>query len=189
MKKNDMNLLERYRSEQKRKSNQSSPVKVYLAILVVTILLIGAFAIKLLFDNLSMESKIQSTREYVESSQVNEKLERVNLIQANLDRLDTIETQVNSLTNVLDYKPRFDSKYLDIIYYEKPTIVKFTKITYELNTITLSMTGTRPSDASNYVLRLQRTKSFADVSYDGYIYNKDTKLYNADIICILRGNE
>jgi len=187
MKKIDMNLLERYKQEQKRKSNQTSPVKVYLAILVITILFIGTFAVKLFLDNISIENKILSITDYVESPLINEKIDRINTIQANLVRLDTISEQLDSLTKVLKYKPRFDSKALDIIFYEKPTIIKFAMISYDANSIKMKIIGTRPSDPSNYVLRLQRTQSFEDVSYSGYNFDKETKLYYADIICVLKG--
>jgi len=189
MKKNDMNLLERYRLEQKRKSNQTSPIRVYFVILIATVFLVGAFSLKLLFDNISLENNIKITRDYIESPEVKKIVSLVDDIQLNLDRLDSIEEQALSLNQVLDYKPIFDSKILDIIYYEKPTAIKFTKISYELNTVILSISGTRPSDVSNFALRLQRTKSFADVSYSGYNYDIDTKLYESDIFCVLKGVE
>lgn len=189
MKKNDMNLLERYRSEQKRKANTTNVFNIYILLILAAILILGAYALKLVLDNNSMRSEIASLKEYVERPAMVEKMQEISKIQENLKVLDDIETEAISLNDVISYRPKFDSKILDVIYYERPTNVKFTLLEYEENTVILSLTSKKPSDFSNYALHLQRTFQFSDVSYEGYTFDKDTGLYTGSIRCIMKGGE
>ena len=189
MKKNDMNLLERYRSEQKRKANTTNVFNIYILLILAAVLILGAFSLKLVLDNHSKRNEIVSLQNYIESPKMVEKMNEISKIQENLKVLDEIETEALSLGYVISYKPKFDSKILDVIYYERPKDVKFTLLEFEENTVILNMTGKRPSDFSNYVLHLQRTYQFSDVSYEGYEYDKDTGLYTGSIRCIMKGGE
>lgn len=189
MKKNDMNLLERYRSEQKRKANTTNVFNIYILLILAAILIFGAFALKLVLDNNSKRNEIASLKDYLERPAMIEKMNELSKIQENLKVLDEIETEALTLGEVISYKPKFDSKILDVIYYERPKDVKFTLLEYEENTVILNMTGKRPSDFSNYALHLQRTYQFSDVSYEGYKYDKDIGLYTGSIRCIMKGGE
>ena len=114
-------------------------------------------------------------------------MEELSKINENIKLLDNIEKEALTLKDVIDYKPHFDSKVLDVIYYERPNTIKFTDIDYKANRVSLEYTAKNVSDVSNYVLKLQRTYSFADVSYDGYVYDDKLKLYTGTIVCLLKG--
>lgn len=187
MKKNDMNLLERYRSEQKKKANTTNVFNIYILIIVAAVLILGAYSLKLVLDNNSKRNEIASLKDYLESPKMIEKMDELTKLQDNLKVLDEIEKEALNLGDVINYIPKFDSKILDVIYYERPTDIKFTLLEYEENTVILNMTGKRPSDFSNYALHLQRTYQFSDVSYDGYEYDKDIGLYTGSIHCIMKG--
>lgn len=187
MKKQDINLLLSYKAEQKRKANKISPIRLYTIILISAILIVGAFALKLMLDNISIKNEIEETQTYINSPAVVEKMAELSKVNENLQLLADIEVEALSLKTVMDYKPRFDSKVLDILYYEKPTTLKFTNINYSSNEVELEYTAKYVSDVSNYVLHLQRTYSFADISYDGYTYDEDSGLYSGIILCLLKG--
>jgi hypothetical protein len=189
MKKNDMNLLLTYQKEVKRKANQPKPVRFYIILILAAILILGAYALKVFLDNNSLRNEITSIKNYIENPKITEKMDEIYRIQADLKTLDEIEAEANLLGDVISFKPKFDSKILDLVYYERPTSIKFTLLEYEENTIILNMTGTRPSDFSNYALRLQRTYQFADVSYDGYAYDTEKRIYIGAIRCIMKGGE
>jgi len=187
MKKHDMNLLERYRSEQKKKANTTSPIRIYFILIVAAILILGAYALKIVIENNSMNQEITTLKSYIQNPNVVEKMAGIKKIQDNIKVLDEIENEVTNLDLVIDYRPKFDSRILDVIYYERPNDIKFTFLEFAENTITIEMTGKRPSDFSNYVLRLQRTYKFADVSYAGYTYDKEKGLYTGTIVCVMKG--
>jgi hypothetical protein len=189
MKKNDMNLLLSYQKEVKRKANQPKPVRFYIILILAAVFILGAYSLKVFLDNNSLRNEIMLTRSYIEDPKITAKMDEVNRIQADLKTLDEIEAEANLLGDVISFMPKFDSKILDLVYYERPTSIKFTLLEFEENTIILNMTGTRPSDFSNYALRLQRTYQFADVSYEGYTYNVEKKLYEGSIRCIMKGGE
>jgi hypothetical protein len=187
MKKQDMNLLLSYKAEQKRKANKISPIRLYTIILIATVLIVGALSLKLVLDNTSIKNEITEIQTYISSPAVIEKMDELSKINENLALLEDIKIEALSLNTVMDYKPRFDSKVLDIVYYEKPTTLKFTEINYSENEVSLDFTAKYVSDVSNYALHLQRTYSFADVSYDGYTYDEDTGIYTGTVICLLKG--
>lgn len=187
MKKQDMNLLLTYKAEQQRKANKISPIRMYVVIIIASALIVGAFAVKLALDNMSIKDEIKSVEDYINSPNVVKKMEELSKINENIKLLDDIEKEALTLKDVIDYKPHFDSKVLDVIYYERPNTIKFTDIDYKANQVSLEYTAKNVSDVSNYVLKLQRTYSFADVSYNGYIYDDELKLYTGTIVCLLKG--
>jgi len=187
MKKQDINLLISYKAEIKRKANKISPIRLYTILLISGILIIGAFSLKLVLDNISIKDEILEIQTYISSPAVVDKMAELTKVNENIQLLDDIKIEALSLKTVMDYKPRFDSKVLDIVYYEKPTTLKFTNINYSSNEVSLEYTAKYVSDVSNYVLHLQRTYSFADISYDGYVYDEDSGLYSGTIICLLKG--
>ncbi len=187
MKKQDMNLLLTYKAELQRKANKISPIKMYVVIIISAALIVGAFAAKLFLDNMSIQDEIKSVEAYINSPNVVEKMSELSKINENIQLLDEIETEALTLKDVIDYKPHFDSKILDVIYYERPSTIKFTDIDYKANEVSLEYTAKNVSDVSNYVLKLQRTYSFEDVSYNGYVYDDELKLYTGTIVCLLKG--
>jgi len=180
-------LYERYRNDIKAKTNQTSPIRLYSAIIIGAVLITGAYGVKLFIDNLVISNNIDELEQYVNDPQIVSEMNEIKQIQSNISRLNEIETNVNEVNTVLSDIPRYDSVILNIIYYEKPAAIKYTELTYSDNTISIAFTAPRSSDASNFALSLQRTKKFADVSYDGYTYDSVSKLYRGVIVCILEG--
>ncbi|MEA5027060.1 hypothetical protein SDC9_121057 [bioreactor metagenome] len=187
MKKNDMNLYERYRIEKKVESSHTSPVRFYFAVLISVILITAAVGVKLFVDNMLVKDKIAVLEEYVNKTAVVEKMDEAKSIQANINLLADIETRINEILMVIDYIPRYDSTVLNVLYYEKPSSVTYTSISYEKDMISVVFSAKYSSDASNYVLRLQHTAAFADVSYSGYTYDEGYKVYRGTIVCMLKG--
>lgn len=187
MKKQDMNLLLTYKAEIQRKANKISPIKMYIVIIISAALIFGAFSLKLVLDNMIIKDTIKSVDAYINSPSVKEKMLELSKVNENIKLLDEIEIEALTLKDVIDYKPHFDSKVLDIIYYERPSSIKFTDIDYSENKVSLDFVAKNVADVSNYVLRLQRTYSFADVSYEGYVYEEEIKSYVGTIVCLLEG--
>ena len=77
MKKQDMNLLLAYKAEQKRKANKMSPMQVYTIVLIGTILIVGAFALKLFVDNLNVKNESASIEAYINDPAVVAKMVKI----------------------------------------------------------------------------------------------------------------
>ena len=185
MKKTDMNLLARYREINKLKANRTSAGRMYIAIFLAALLLIGAYSVKLFIDNSLLKSDIQELQSYVESPNVIARMNEVATLQDNLKKLDAMSDDLNSINEVLGEIPRFDSSVLSILYSTRPTNVRFESVSYEGSAVVINFYGPRPSDASNYVLRLKRTNYFKDVIYNGYSF--DGEVYRSSIRCVLKG--
>ena len=187
MKKTDMNLLARYREINKLKANRTSPGKVYLAVFLAAFLLIAAYSTKLWIDNSLLKQDIRELQNYVESPNVIARMNEVATLQDNLKKLDTMTDELKSIDEVLGSIPRYDSAVLSVFYSTRPVGVRFDSINYTGSSVVVSINGPRPSDASNYVLRLQRTGFFKDVQYTGYNFNDGASMYSSTITCILKG--
>lgn len=187
MKKTDMNLLARYRELNKLKANRTSPGKLYLAIFLAAFLLIGAYSVKLFIDNSLLKQDIRELQSYVESPNVIARMNEVATLQDNLKKLDEMSADLNSIDEVLGSIPRYNSGVLSILYTTRPVNVRFVSVSYTGSSVIVDFYGPRPSDPSNYVLRLQRTNYFKDVQYSGYSYDAGSNVYRATITCTLKG--
>lgn len=131
-------------------------------------------------------NNIEAVRAYNEDPKIVDRMVNIDRMQSQLKQLDEIQAEAVTLKEVIDYKPRFDSGVLDVVYYEKPKTLKFTNIDFASNTVTLDYSTIYVSDISNYAIHLQRTFSFADVSYSGYTYNEDGT-YSGSISVVMKG--
>ena len=187
MKKTDMNLYESYLAEKKAVASRTSPFRIYLAIIVFSVLILGAIGIKLFVDNTVIKNKITEIEAYINDPKIKDKITEVNEIQKKIIALSDIEEEVELIRKVLNQIPMYDSELLDILYYERPSDIRYTTLTYEENTVYVEFSSYKPSSASNYALSLQHTNLFADVSYEGYGYDTVNGVYRGVIKCMLKG--
>ncbi|MDP3305988.1 MAG: hypothetical protein Q8S15_07940 [Erysipelotrichaceae bacterium] len=187
MLKKDMNLLESYRQIQKARSEKTSPSVMYLGIVLFVALSLGIFSMKLVFDNLTLESKIVLIEEYINDPLVIRKLNEISIMQSNIKQLDSLKVEVISIIDVLDYIPRFDQDILQILFDNLPVDVSITKLSYVDSWISLEIIGNFASDSSNYALRLQRTEFFKDVIHEGYKYEDTSRKYTGNLKVQMKG--
>lgn len=187
MNKNDMNLLLRYREIHKERSNQNSPTRIYIVVVLVTALLLSAFAISLWLKRISLENNVNELSAYVTSSEVINKLKEVEQLKLNNQTLDTLIEQTRSINNVFDSAVRFDAEALTVLQSSRYKGITFENISYSNGIIYVSIAGTKPSDISNYVLRLKREDYFKAVNYSGYKYEEADLLYRSTIRCTMFG--
>lgn len=187
MKKQDMNLLARYEEINKIKASQYSDKKIFIIVIAVVTLLLGAFSIKLLIDNSILKKDIASIEKYVNDTNVQQRLTNVNQLQSDLDQIELMLDQVNSINDVFDAGVRFDSRVLNMLYYEQPYRVYLENISYSNGLLSVLISGPNAYDASNYVLRLEESGYFKTVKYSGYVYNESDGRYYATLQCIMKG--
>ena len=189
MLKKDMNLLESYRLVQKARNEKTNPGVLYIGIILIVALSIGAYSLKLFFDNASLESKITSIENYINDPLVVRKLNEISTMQANIKQLDSLKTEVSSIIDVLDYIPRFDQDTLKVLFDNLPAGIQITKVSYKDSWINLEIICPYPSDSSNYALRLHRTEYFNDVVYDGYRYDEGLRRYRGTMKVQMKGGQ
>lgn len=187
MNKNDMNLLLRYREIHKERSTQSSPTRTYIAVIAVVSLLLSAFALRLWLDRLSLENDVNELDAYVNSAEVINKLKEVEQLKINNESLDSLIEQTKGINAVFASAVRFDSEALHVIQGARYKEIIFDNISYANGIIYVDIAAPKASDASNYVLRLERENYFKDVSYSGYTFHEEDKLYRTTIMCTMFG--
>jgi len=187
MKKTDMNLLDSYRRVTKIQANKDAANRIYVAIFIGSILIMGAFWIKLLIDNSFIKQDIKSVELYVNDPQILAKAAEADQLNAEIKALETISLELENANAAFDYMPRLDSGLIYLILDERPGTVSVNNISFSGDRITLDITGTRVYSVSDYVLRLKRLNYFQDVQYNGYILGGFA--YNSSINLILEGGK
>lgn len=189
MNKNDMNLLARYHEIHKERESQSSPGRIYIAIVLVVGLLLGAYAVNLWITKISLDQKVQDLNNYINSPDVVRRMKEISVLQDNLKALDSMIEQAVSINEVFDSAVRFDSEALNVLQDNLYTGINFDSINYSKGILYVSISGTRSSDVSNYVLRLSREKYFKFVDYTGYTYDSAENVYRSTIRCTMFGGD
>jgi len=162
---------------------------MYVGIIFLVALSLGILSLKLFFDNLRIESQIASIEDYINDPMVVRKLNEISTMQTNIKQLDELNTEVASIIDVLDYTPRFDNEILKILLDNLPEGINITLVTYLDSWIRLEISDQFASDPSNYALRLQRTKFFKDVVFEGYKYDASSRRYIGIVkVQMKRGN-
>lgn len=185
--KNDINLLARYYESNKEKSTKYTAGKIYLVVILVVFLFLAAGSIKLILDRGILRTDVSELQAYVTSPAIRSQLDEITLIQSNLRDLDEMITQVGSVNEVLKFALRFDSDTLRVITDNIPSGVEFQNVSFREGEINIIVSGPRASDASNYVLRLQRTNYFASVTYSGYTFDPIKEMYTTTIRLVMKG--
>lgn len=187
MNKNDMNLLLRYREIHKERSNQNSPTRIYFIVVIAATLILGAYSLTLWLKQSSLENQVKDLTYYVNSSEVISKLKEVEQLKLNNQTLDTIIEQTRSINDVFDSAVIFDSEALTVLQDSRYKGISFENVSYANGIIYLDISGTKPSDISNYVLRLTRENYFKSVKYAGYTYIEEDLSYRSTIMCTMYG--
>lgn len=187
MNKRDMNLLQRYQEVHKEKANKLSPGKTYLAILLVAFLIIGAFTLRIWFEKTSLEQNVSELTDYVSDPGVLARMKEVETLKNNISSLDTMIEQTKSINTVFASAVRFDDQPFMIMQSKRYKEITFDSVSYAKGIVYLDISVTRPSDISNYVLRLTREEYFKSVDYSGYTYDEEAMLYRSTIRCTMFG--
>jgi len=188
MNKTDMNLLLRYREIYKERSSQNSPTRIYLVIVLVTSLFLGSYALSLWLNKISLVQDIDDLNSYVNNSEILKQLAEVEKLKLNIETLDSLIEQTQSINAVFDSAVRFDSESLTVLQDSRYTGITFDSVSYAQGIIYLSISGTKASDISNYVLRLTRENYFKLVNYTGYTFDStDLVYYRSTIRCTMFG--
>lgn len=187
MNKTDMNLLLRYREIYKERSSQNSPTRIYIVIVLVTTLLLGAYALSLWLNKISLKQDVDELTAYVNNAEILKQLAEVEKLKLNIETLDSLIDQTQSINDVFDSAVRFDSEALTVLQDSRYTGITFDSVSYAQGIIYLSISGTKASDVSNYVLRLTRENYFKLVNYTGYTFDSTDLVYRSTIRCTMFG--
>lgn len=182
-----MNLLARYEEINKIKASTYSDKKIYIVIIVITVLVLGAFSVKLVIDNSLLKNDIESLEKYVNDANVQQRLANVNQLQSDLDQIEVMLEEVKSINAVFDSGVRFNSEALNVLYYSQPNNVDLKNIAYKDGMLSVLISSPYSHDASNYVLRLLDTDFFKTVTYSGYAYTESEGRYFTTLQCVLKG--
>jgi Tfp pilus assembly protein PilO len=187
MQKNDMNLYDRYNDLHKERSNKFSLGRIYIAILIAVFLILGALTIQFMITESTLKSKVKNLNEYNESAEVATKMAEVATLKENLKALDEILLETKSINTVFASAVRINSFTMDILRDSLPRNVGFDSVSYSSGIVSVDIHGTRASDISNYILRLESLYYFKSITTSGYIFDTASGKYYATVRCVMKG--
>lgn len=186
MKRNDINFVEIYKSLGKEKRESNTPAKIYLAVLLVTLLIMGGLWIKLMLDQRVLNNQVAELESYINDSARVARMSEINKMREDVADLNEMETQLHSLNEVMDVIPRYNRQVINVLHLNKPNGIDIKSVEYDGNLVSANVTASSFADVSNYVLELRRGNFFEEVSYTGY--SAADGVYEAVVNVALRGN-
>lgn len=168
MKKDNINLLENYLLTEKRRKNTSSKGLNFIAIFLITIILISAYSLKLFLEDQGLKDSNQQLNAYVTDPNIIKQVSDVAVKQRQLADLKEILNTIKSLNAAFDAMPELDSIVLDKINSCIPADTKITSIDYDGQWLTLKTVSTNYLRPSEFARSLRNTNFFEDTIYYGY---------------------
>jgi len=174
MKKDNINLLDSYIKIEKKKSAKSESHVIYGALLLVIVLILGAYSIKLYFDNMSIQDDVSQTSEYVNSPTVLAKIRLIDEKQQKIDDLNKINASLEELNKGFAVIPRIDSYTLRLVTSSMPTNTSLQSVAFDGQWFTIILYSGSYSKQSTFAHNLENSGYFEKVNYYGYDSNGAT---------------
>lgn len=187
MRNNDINFVDVYRAQGKEKRESNTPGKIYLAVFLITVLLLGGVWISLLLDQRMLDNQVEKLESYLNDSSRVSRMNEVEKMRTDVASLGAMEAELSSLNEVMDVIPRFDRQVFNVLYLNRPTNVELQSVEYDGSIVMVNVRAKSVADMSNYALILERTNFFETVYYVGYTAG-EAGAYEGVMNVALRGN-
>ena len=188
MKKQNINLMDSYLLIEKRKSAKTDRLAVFAAIFLGVILILGAFTFKLILDNNSLGSSIKATQTYVNDPAIKARIALVEQSQQKIKAISDINVILDQLNASFGVFPRINTLLLRKLEVNLPAGATFRSISFDGQWFTIYVACPDYTKPSEYAVRLQNTKIFEEVIYNGYTSEDSAgaKVYIGKITVILK---
>jgi len=187
--KKDINLINAYNTFYSRSSNSINFDAIYNS-LAFGLGYAALFAVIIASIQTNMvNSNIKKINAYLTRSDIVSALADIAQLKANIASLTEITNELDSIQHVLDSIPRYTNIKISDLLTVKPASIELSRINFENNIITLSISTSDPSLIHEYVLALSDVASFSEVSYTSYQYDSGIKTYTSDINLTLNGED
>ncbi len=168
MKKDNINLLENYLLSEKKRKNSSSKGLNFIAIFLITIILMSAYGLKLFLEDQGLKDTNQQLNAYVSNPTIIKQVSDIAIKQRQLADLKEILNNIRSLNAAFDAMPELNSLVLDKINSCIPPDTKITSIDFDGQWLTLITTSSNYLRPSEFARNLRNTNFFEDTIYYGY---------------------
>lgn len=168
MKKDNLNLLENYQLSEKKRKNQGSRSLNFVAIFIVSILLLSAYSLKLFLENSSLNESNKELQAYVESPTIAQQIADIVVKQRQLTDLNAILVDIKSLNTAFGAMPQLNSVLLAKIYSCVPPGTYIISIDFDGQWFSLKTQSNNFIRPSEFARNLNNTNFFEEVNYYGY---------------------
>ena len=184
MKKDNINLLENYLLSEKKRKNTSSKGLNFIAIFLITILLMSAYGLKLFLEDQGLKDSNQQLNAYITNPTIIKQVSDISVKQRQLADLKEILNTLKSLNGAFDAMPELNSIVLDKINSCVPPDTKITSIDYDGQWLTLKTISSNYLRPSEFARNLRNTDFFEDTTYYGY--EESTGKYVGTVLVALK---
>ncbi|HAM62268.1 MAG: hypothetical protein A2Y20_06520 [Firmicutes bacterium GWF2_51_9] len=188
MKKQNINLMEGFSAIEKRRSQKSDRVIVFMALFLSVFLIVGAFSFKLYLDNSNLKDKIKVTEAYVNDPILKARIAAIEVSQAKINDLNQIDQILDELNASFEVFPRINTLSLRVITSNMPTGTSLKSLAFDGQWFTIQLISPNYSGPSQFAVSLRDSEFFEEVIYQGYtseVVNGVTR-YVGKVVAILK---
>lgn len=160
--------MDSYLVIEKRKSAKSDRVAVFGVIFLGVLLLLGAYAFKLMLDNNSLKNDIKTTETYVNDPTLKTRIAVIEQGQQQIKDINDIDVVLDQLNASFGVFPRINTLLLRKLAVNMPVGTALKSISFDGQWFTIYMYSPDYLKPSEYAIRLQNTNFFEEVIYEGY---------------------
>jgi Tfp pilus assembly protein PilN len=186
MKKANINLLENYLLTEKKRKNTSKSGLNFIAIFLISVLLLSAYGLKLFLEDAGLKDTNQQLQSYVTDPAILKQVSDITVKQRQLTDLNTILVDIKSLNTVFDAMPELGSVVLGKIYACIPPDTSILNLSFDGQWMTLETVSSNYIRPSEFARNLRNTNFFEEVSYYGY-KNEVSRFYGTIMIAMKVG--
>jgi len=186
MKKDNINLLENYLLSEKKRKNQGSRSLNIIAIFLIVILLVSAYAFSLFLQDSSLKSSNAELTAYTTDVNLLQQIKDISTKQRQLTDLNDILVNLKSLNAAFAAMPELNSTVLNKINSCLPADAKIVSIDFDGQWITLKTVSANYLRPSEFARNLRNTGYFEEVSYYGYDELSGTNRFMGNVLVALK---
>lgn len=168
MKKQNINLLDNYLLSEKKRKNQGSRSLNFIAIMLVTVLLLGAYSLSLYLQDANLKDSNTELTNYTTDPALLRQIAASVEKQRQLTDLKEILDDLKSLNAAFAAMPELDSEVIGLINSCLPPDTKILTIEFDGQWLTLTTSSVNYLRPSEFARNLRNTGTFEEVNYYGY---------------------
>lgn len=175
MKKEHINLLDHYQSLEKVRKGKGSRAVNMAAVLLITLILPGAYAFTLWLQDSQLKSENTELAAFAENPAILKQVNEIAKKNRRLNDLKSMLTELDSMNAALDAMPRIESTILGKIADCLPIGTTIMQISFDGQWFFITTKSSNLLRPSEFARNLSNTGIFEDVVYSGYYVDNSGK--------------
>lgn len=186
IKQKDINLYTEFQKSRPSAIKSSEHIKLG-SLIVLTLVIISAYAITLKLQINSLENSIQSADMKIDNVVNNDEFDSLNDIHSDVDEISDDIQDIETFVEYISLIPQISEKLISEIKSNDNITLKNCSYTAESSSLTIEAKAVSANDITDFIKSLRECGECYDVEYSGYTAVSDG--YNFNAVCIIEDKE